>query len=64
MTVKDLILTSIEPIETFYIDNVNTIKQLTNELYEQLADNEIETFYTDLNLKTNQPIIIIKLKVA
>lgn len=66
MLVKELVLNSLENFESFKIqqcyDN-GKIKevQLTEELYLQLADEEIDNYYLDID-GNNKPYISIKLK--
>lgn len=66
MLVKDLVLNSLENFESFEIQKVydnGKIKevQLTEELYLQLADEEIDNYFLDIG-KNSQPYISIKLK--
>ena len=66
MLVKDLVLNSLENFESFKIQKVydnGKIKevQLTEELYLQLADGEIDNYFLDIG-KNSQPYISIKLK--
>lgn len=60
MTVKDLVLNSLESFADFYIDLETTKKQLTKNLYLQLADYEIASYYLDI--ENNKPCIVIKLE--
>lgn len=66
MTVKELVLTSLEGFENFKIQYTyyqGKVKELTmtKELYLQLADKEIENYYLDTD-KDNNPYISIKLE--
>lgn len=66
MTVKDLVLNSLEAFESFKIQYSycqGKIKEipLTEKLYLQLADKEIDNFYLDTD-NNNQPYISLKLK--
>lgn len=66
MLVKDLVLNSLETFESFKIQYSycqGKIKELTltKELYEKVADKEIDNYYLDLD-ENNQPYISLKLK--
>ena len=66
MLVKELVLNSLEAFESFKIQYSychGKVKELplTKQLYEQLADKEIDNYYLDLD-KNNQPYISLKLK--
>ena len=65
MLVKDLVLNSLENFESFKIQVCDNKKikeiQLTEKLYLQLADKEIDNYFLDIK-KNNQPYISIKLK--
>ena len=66
MTVKELVLTSLEGFENFKIQYTyyqGKVKELTmtKELYLQLADKEIDSYYLDIDKETNQPYISLKL---
>lgn len=66
MLLKDLILNSLEPFESFKIQYSyykGSVKEqpLTQALFEKLADNTIDNFYLDINKSTLQPYISIKL---
>ena len=60
MVLKELILQSLESFDAFCVNN----KQLTNELYLQLADNEVIDYYLDINKSNNQPIMVINLELS
>ena len=66
MLVKELVLNSLENFESFkiqysyYNGRVKEL-QLTEELYLQLADKEIDNYYLDID-GNNKPYISIKLK--
>ena len=66
MTVKDLILNSLETFESFKIQYSycqGRVKEipLTEKLYLQVADKEIDSFYLDVD-GNKQPYISLKLK--
>lgn len=66
MLVKDLVLNSLEAFESFKIQYSycqGKVKELTltKELYEKVADKEIESYYLDVD-GNNQPYISLKLK--
>ena len=66
MTLNEFVLTSLEKFESYAIqkktiDGKLKDEVLTKELYEKLEANEIENYYLDINKKTNQPYIVIKL---
>ena len=66
MLVKDLVLNSLEAFESFKIQYSycqGKVKELTltKELYEKVADKEIESYYLDMD-GNNQPYISLKLK--
>lgn len=66
MTVKELVLNSLEAFESFKIQYSyyqGKIKEipLTEKLYLQLADKEIDNYYLDTD-SNNQPYISLKLK--
>lgn len=66
MTVKDLVLNSLEAFESFKIQYSycqGRVKEipLTEKLYLQVADKEIDSFYLDTD-GNNQPYISLKLK--
>ena len=66
MLLKDLILNSLEPFESYklqYSYYKGSVKEitLTKALFEKLADKEIDNFYLDINKSTLQPYISIKL---
>lgn len=62
MTVNELILTSLENLESFEIDLGTTTKALYGEFYERIYNAEIDYYYLSVDKDTNQPKIIIKLK--
>ena len=66
MTVKDLVLNSLEAFESFKIQYSycqGKIKELplTKELYLKLADKEIDSYFLDVD-SNKQPYISLKLK--
>lgn len=66
MTVKDLVLTSLESFENFKIQYSycqGKVKELTmtKEIYLQIADKEIDSYYLDVD-ENKQPYISIKLE--
>lgn len=66
MTVKELVLTSLESFENFKIQYTyyqGKVKELTmtKELYLQVADKEVDSYYLDIDKETNQPYISLKL---
>lgn len=66
MTVKELVLNSLEAFDKFKIQYSycqGRIKEipLTEKLYLQVADKEIDSFYLDTD-SNNQPYISLKLK--
>ena len=66
MVVKDLVLNSLEAFESFKIQYSycqGKVKELplTKELYLQLADKEIDSYYLDLD-ENKKPYISLKLK--
>ena len=66
MTVKELVLNSLEAFDKFKIQYSyyqGKIKEipLTEKLYLQLADKEINNYYLDTD-NNNQPYISLKLK--
>lgn len=67
MLLKDLVLNGLEPFEsyklqyTYYKGSVKEIT-LTKELFEKLADKEVDNFYLDIEKNTLKPYISIKLK--
>lgn len=66
MLVKELVLNSLEAFESFKIQYSycqGKVKELTlaKELYEKVADKEIESYYLDLD-ENNQPYISLKFK--
>lgn len=62
MTVKELILLSLENVESFEIDLGSTTKPLDDSLYETIADYEILSYYLTFDKDRNLPLIIIQLK--
>lgn len=62
MTVKELVLLSLENVESFEIDLGTTTKPLENSLYEAIADHEILSYYLTFDKDKNLPLIIIQLK--
>lgn len=65
MTVKELVLNSLEAFESFKIQYSycqGKVKELTmnKELYLQIADKEIDSYYLDVD--ENKPYISLKLK--
>lgn len=66
MLLKDLVLNSLESFESFKIQYSycqGKVKELslTKQLYEQLANKEIEHFYLDLD-ENKKPYISLKFK--
>lgn len=66
MTVKDLVLNSLEAFDKFKIQYSyyqGRIKEipLTEKLYLQVADKEIDSYYLDTD-SNKQPYISLKLK--
>ena len=66
MTVKELVLNSLETFDKFkiqYSHQHGKVKELmmNKELYERVADKEIEHFYLDTD-SNKQPYISLKLK--
>ena len=66
MLVKELILNSLETFKSFKIQYSyykDTTKELplTKQLYEKVADKEIDFYYLDID-EYNQPYISIKLE--
>ena len=66
MTVKELVLNSLEAFESFKIQYSycqGKIKEmpLTKELYLKLADKEIDSYFLDVD-SNKQPYISLKLK--
>ena len=65
MTVKELVLNSLEAFESFKIQYSycqGKVKELTmnKELYLQVSDKEIDSYYLDVD--ENKPYISLKLK--
>lgn len=58
MTVNELILDSLEPLENFRINDIT----LTRKTYEKYYDREIKSFYLDVNKITHLPYINIILE--
>ena len=56
MTVKDLVLTSLESFNDFEVNG----KRLTQETYLELAYNEVDSYYLDVD-ENNQAYMVIKL---
>lgn len=66
MTVKELVLTSLESFENFKIQYSycqGKVKELTmtKELYLQIANKEIDSYYLDID-ENKQPYISLKLE--
>ena len=66
MLVKELVLNSLEAFESFKIQYSyyhGKVKEmtLTKELYEKVADTEIDNYYLDID-KNKKPYISIKFK--
>ena len=66
MTVKDLVLNSLEAFENFKIQYSycqGKVKELTmtKELYLQIANKEINSYYLDVD-ENKQPYISMKLE--
>lgn len=66
MTVKELVLNSLEAFDKFKIQYSychGKVKELTmnEELYLQVADKEIDSYYLDTD-SNKQPYISLKLK--
>jgi hypothetical protein len=66
MLLKDLVLNGLEPFESFKIQYIGykgeiVEKQLTQQLYERLADREVDNYYIDINKSTLAPYISIKI---
>lgn len=61
MTVKELVLNGLEKMESFEIDLGATTKKLNKELYETIADFEIESYYLSIDKETKQPVIVMNL---
>ena len=67
MLLKDLVLNGLEPFESYklqYSYYKGSVKEitLTKELFEKLADKEVDNFYLDIEKNTLKPYISIKLK--
>lgn len=62
MTVKELVLTSLENLESFKIDLGTTTKPLYDEFYNQIVDYEIESYYLHYDNDRHMPLVIIKLQ--
>lgn len=66
MLLKDLVLNSLEAFESFKIQYSycqGKVKEipLTKQLYEQLANKEIDSYYLDLD-ENKKPYISLKFK--
>ena len=66
MLVKELVLNSLEAFKSFKIQYSychGKVKELTltKELYEKVADKEIDNYYLDLD-ENKKPYISLKLK--
>ena len=66
MLLKDLVLNSLESFDSFKIQYSycqGKVKEipLTQQLYEQLANTEIDSYYLDLD-ENKKPYISLKLK--
>ena len=61
MTVKELVLLSLENLDSFEIDLGATTKKLNNSFYETIADFEIELYYLSIDKETKQPVIVMNL---
>lgn len=66
MVVKELVLNSLETLDkfkiqyTYYQGKVKEL-QMNKELYQQVADKEIDHYYLDID-ENKQPYISLKLK--
>lgn len=65
MTVKELVLNGLEPFESYkiqheYYEGKAKETTLTKELYLEIADKEIDSFYLDMD-ENKQPYISMKL---
>lgn len=58
MTVNELVLTSLEKLEAFRINDIT----LTHATYEKYYDYEVKSYYIDINRITHQPYINIILE--
>ena len=67
MTLNEFVLTSLEGFESFAIIT-KTIEGkyrevfLDEKLYEKLEGYDVKDYYLDINRKTNQPYIAIRLE--
>ena len=66
MIVKDLVLNSLEAFENFKVQYSyygGKVKELTltKELYLQIADKEVDSYYLDVD-ENKQPYISMKIK--
>lgn len=57
LTLKDLVLNSLESFEDFEVNG----KTLNRESYLQLAEKEVENYYLEVNKETNQAYMVVKL---
>ena len=57
LTLKDLVLNSLESFEDFEVDE----KPLTRKSYEKLADAEVENYYLEVNKETGHAYMVVKL---
>lgn len=58
MTVNELVLTSLEKLEAFRINDIT----LTRKTYEKYYNHEVKSYYLDINKITKQPYINITLE--
>lgn len=58
MTVNELVLTSLENLEAFRINDIT----LTRTTYKKYYNKEIKSYYLDINKITKQPYINIILE--
>ena len=58
MLLKELVLDSLEPLESFVVDG----KALDDGLYGKLAYKEVESFYLDFDKENNKPYMAVKLE--
>ena len=62
MVLKELVLIGQESFADYEIQGKVKPQTLTRELYLELADKEVESYYLDINKETNQPYMSIKLE--
>ena len=58
MLLKELVLDSLEPLESFIVDG----KALNNNSYGKLAYEEVKNYYIGIDKEANKAYMVVKLE--